>query len=229
MTRSAGSGKPGGAKRPGARGGSQRVRGQRWMDEHVGDPYVQQARKAGYRSRAAFKLIELDERDRLLRPGARVIDLGGAPGSWSQVAAARVGANGLVVAVDLLPIDSIPGVIVLQGDATTDPVLDAIDAVLGGRPVDLVLSDMAPNISGVAAADAFRMEALVDLAIEQALRWLKPEGALAIKLFQGAGFETCVANLRAAFSSVALRKPAASRDRSTETFAVARGVRPVRP
>jgi 23S rRNA (uridine2552-2'-O)-methyltransferase len=198
------------------------------MDEHVGDPFVQQARKAGYRSRAAFKLIELDQRDRLLRPGARVIDLGGAPGSWSQVASARVGSAGLVIAVDLLPIDSIPGVVVIEGDATTDPVLERIDAALGGRPVDVVLSDMAPNISGVSAADAFRMEALVDLAIEQALRWLKPEGVLAIKLFQGPGFETCVANLRSAFTSVALRKPAASRDRSSETFAVARGVRTAR-
>jgi 23S rRNA (uridine2552-2'-O)-methyltransferase len=193
------------------------------MDEHLADPFVQQARREGYRSRAAYKLIELDERDRLLRPGACVIDLGGAPGSWSQVAARRVGSNGCVIAVDLLPIDSMPGVTVIEGDATTDPVLAQIDQALAGRAVDVVLSDMAPNISGVSVADAYRMEALVDLAIEQALRWLKPEGALAVKLFQGPGFETCVANLRKAFRTVVLRKPAASRDRSSETFAVARG------
>ena len=154
-----------------------------------------------------------------------VVDLGAAPGSWSQVAATRVGATGRVVAVDLLPVDPIVNVTILRGDITTDPVIAQMDAALGGLAVDLVLSDMAPNISGIAAADSARQAGLVELAIEQSLRWLKPEGVLVVKMFQGVGFEDCVRQLRAAFKSVALRKPDASRGRSSETFAVARGVR----
>ena len=150
------------------KGGSQRVRGQRWMDEHVADPFVLQAKKDGYRSRAAYKILELDQRDRLFRAGAVVVDLGAAPGSWSQVAATRVGATGRVVAVDLLPVDPIVNVTILRGDITTDPVIAQMDAALGGLAVDLVLSDMAPNISGIAPGRSGGTRNRAILALAQA-------------------------------------------------------------
>jgi len=191
------------------------------MDEHVADPYVQLAQRSGYRSRAAFKLLELDRRHRLLKPGQRVVDLGAAPGSWSQVAAARVGARGSVVAIDLLPIEPIAGVVTVQGDLRTAAGLAAAQPHLVEGGIDLVLSDMAPNVSGVAAADAARAADLVSTAADFALRYLKPTGVLVVKMFHGAGFEESLRLLRSRFGTVAVRKPDASRDRSPEAYAVA--------
>ena len=199
-----------------------KVRGGRWMDEHVRDPYVQRAKAQGYRSRAAFKLLELDDRDKLLRPGQTVLDIGAAPGSWSQVARQRIGANGRIVAVDLLDIVPIAGVTFIQGDFSDVKILEAVRAALGSRSVDLVLSDMAPNISGIASADQARAEGLAELARDCALEMLKPGGAFAVKVFQSGGLHEFVRGLRAEFETVTLRKPDASRDRSSELFVVAR-------
>jgi 23S rRNA (uridine2552-2'-O)-methyltransferase len=216
--------------RPGTRAGktrgSQRVRGgARWIDEHLRDPYVQRARAAGYRSRAAYKLLEIDARDRLLAPGRTVVDLGAAPGSWSQVAAQRIGRAGRVIAIDLLPIAPIPGVTILQGDFSADEALDRLRDALGGARVDLVLSDLAPNLSGIASADQARSIALAELAAEFAGAHLQPSGALLVKAFQGSGFPEYVRDLRARFESVVTRKPDASRDRSSEIFIVAKSPR----
>lgn len=193
-----------------------------WMTEHVTDPYVQQARKLGYRSRAAFKLLEIDARDHLLRPGAVVVDLGAAPGGWSQVAAARVGRAGRVIAVDLLEMSPLPGVEFIQGDFTEAGVLEQLQGRLQGRPVDLVISDMAPNISGIGLSDQARSMDLAELAMDFALRWLKPGGVFLVKLFQGSGFEEFVRGARRRFRQVALRKPGASRSRSREVYLLAR-------
>ena len=195
-----------------------------WMARHVRDPYVKQAARQGYRSRAAFKLLELDARDRLLRPGMRVLDLGAAPGGWSQVAAQRVGATGLVVAADLTPIQPIPGVRFLAGDLR-DPATGArLAQALDGNRADLVLSDMAPNLSGVAAADEARAEELVDSAMALSAALLKPDGALLVKMFHGSGFEAVIQRMRAVFKSVEIRKPPASRSRSSEVYALCRGL-----
>ena len=196
-----------------------------WLREHENDPFVLRARREGYRARAAYKLLEIDDRDRLLRPGALVVDLGAAPGSWSQVAAARVGARGRVVAVDLLPVDPVPGVEVVQGDFTDAAVADRVAAALGGRPADLVLSDMAPNISGIASADQARAMHLAELALEFAIEHLGPGGAFLVKVFQGAGFPEFRAGMLRRFASLATRKPAASRGRSTEVYLLGRGPR----
>ncbi len=193
-----------------------------WMTEHVTDPYVQQARKLGYRSRAAFKLLEIDARDHLLKPGAVVVDLGAAPGGWSQVAAARVGRAGRVIAVDLLEMSPLPGVEFIQGDFTEAGVLEQLQGRLQGRPVDLVISDMAPNISGIGLSDQARSLYLAELAMDFALRWLKPGGVFLVKLFQGSGFEEFVREARRRFRQVALRKPGASRSRSREVYLLAR-------
>lgn len=218
-----------GAKPPagaGPRGGSARVRGgMRWMDEHVADPFVQRARREGYRSRAAYKLLELDERHRLLRPGQTVVDLGAAPGSWAQVVRRRLGGSGTVIALDLLPMDPIDGVLFIQGDMRSESMPAQLAAAMGNRPADLVLSDMAPNLSGVAAADAARGEELIELAADFAVHILKPQGIFVVKLFNGAGFEPSRALLKTLFASVLIRKPAASRDRSAEVYAVAAGPR----
>ncbi len=199
----------------------------RWLEEHFSDPYVQRAKDSGLRSRAAFKLEELDAADRLLFPGAVVVDLGAAPGGWSQVAARRLGGNGRVFALDLLSMDAIPGVEFLQGDFREQAVLDALLGALGGRRVDLVLSDMAPNISGVDVVDQARAADLEGLALDFSRQVLKPEGALVMKVFQGAGFQELLADARKTFGSVRMRKPKASRARSSETYLVARGLRPV--
>jgi 23S rRNA (uridine2552-2'-O)-methyltransferase len=199
----------------------------RWLEEHFSDPYVQRAKDAGLRSRAAFKLEELDAADRLLFPGAVVVDLGAAPGGWSQVAARRLGGNGRVFALDLLPMDAITGVEFMQGDFREQAVLDALLGALGGRRVDLVLSDMAPNISGVDVVDQARAADLESLALDFARQVLAPEGALVMKVFQGAGFQELLAEARRTFGSVRMRKPKASRARSSETYLVARGLRPV--
>jgi len=186
---------------------------------------VRQAQALGLRSRAAFKLLEIDKRDRLLRPGMTVVDLGAAPGGWSQVVADRIGARGRVVALDLLPIDPLPGVTALQGDFTEQVVLDRLLEQLEGRPVDLVLSDMAPNMSGMKAVDQPRAALLAELALDCARQVLRPGGDLLLKMFQGEGFDPLLAELRAAFTRVVVRKPKASRARSREVYLLARNYR----
>ena len=198
-----------------------------WMQEHVNDHYVQRAKAEGWRSRAAFKLIELDEKGRLLKPGMTVVDLGSAPGSWSQVVSKRLGGRGRILALDILPMDPVPGVEFIQGDFREAEVFAALENMLQGHRADLVLSDMAPNISGVDAADQAGSIGLAELALEFAKARLKPTGALVIKLFQGEGFEDFVRSLRQSFTKVELRKPKASRPRSREMYSVARGLRVV--
>ena len=197
----------------------------RWLREHFDDPYVRQAQALGLRSRAAFKLLEIDDRDHLLRPGLTVVDLGAAPGGWSQVAADRVGPQGRVFALDLLAIEPLPGVTLLQGDFTDQAVLDQLLERLAGRPVDLVLSDMAPNMSGMKAVDQPRAALLAELALDCARQVLRPGGDLLLKMFQGAGFDPLLAELRAAFAKVVVRKPQASRPRSREVYLLARNYR----
>jgi 23S rRNA (uridine2552-2'-O)-methyltransferase len=199
----------------------------RWLEEHFSDPYVRRAKDAGLRSRAAFKLEELDAADNLVFPGAVIVDLGAAPGGWSQYAARRLAGKGRVFALDLLPMDPIPGVEFLQGDFREPAVLDRLLGELGGRGADLVLSDMAPNISGVDVVDQARAVELEDLALDFARQVLGPEGALVMKVFQGAGFQELLAEARRSFQAVRMRKPRASRARSSETYLVARGRRRV--
>lgn len=194
-----------------------------WMREHVNDPFVQLAQKEGYRSRAAYKLLEIDEKDRLLKPGMVVVDLGATPGGWSQVAAQKVGRGGKVVALDLLPLDPLAGVDFIQGDFRDDAVLKQLEELLQGRPVGLVISDMAPNISGVASMDQARAMHLAELAMEFALEHLTSEGSFLVKVFQGAGFEEYLKQMRGSFSKVVSRKPKASRDRSSEVYLLATG------
>jgi 23S rRNA (uridine2552-2'-O)-methyltransferase len=193
-----------------------------WLREHENDTYVQRSRKEGFRSRAVYKLTEIDGKDRLLRPGATVVDLGAAPGSWAQYTARRIAPGGRLVAVDLLEIDPLPGVEIIRGDFTDDAVLAQIDARLGGRPVDLVLSDMAPNISGIASMDQARAVNLAELALDFACSRLAPGGAFLVKTFQGAGYPEFRGRMLQAFRTVASRKPAASRDRSSELFLLGR-------
>ena len=194
------------------------------MIRHVRDPYVKQAARAGYRSRAAFKLLELDARDRLLRPGMRVLDLGAAPGGWSQVAASRVGPAGRVVACDLAPMQPIAGVRFIQGDLRDRVLRAQLEEALGAK-ADLVLSDMAPNLSGVASADEARAQELVEAALVSSVELLKPEGALLVKMFHGSGLEDVIQRMRAIFADVDIRKPPASRSRSSEVYALCRGLR----
>jgi 23S rRNA (uridine2552-2'-O)-methyltransferase len=199
----------------------------RWLHEHRSDTYVKQARHEGYRSRAVYKLEELDQRDHLLRPGISMVDLGAAPGGWSQYAQRRLGDKARIVALDVLPMDPLPGVTFIQGDFREAPVLDALEAAVGEAKVDLVLSDMAPNISGVDAADQAGTVHLAELALEFARARLKPGGVFVAKLFQGEGFDEFLKELRQNFSKVSLRKPKASRPRSREIYLVARGLRVV--
>lgn len=200
--------------------------GRAWMHEHVTDPYVKKAQTDGYRSRAAYKLLEIDARDRLLKPGMTVVDLGAAPGSWCQVVAQRMKGQGRVLAIDLLPVAPLPGVESLEGDFTEAAALAWLEARLDGGRVDLVLSDMAPNISGVGLRDQARHYELCELALDFAVRWLKPEGSFLVKVFQGVGFEAFRRGMQAAFEQVAIRKPDASRDRSTEVYLLGRRPRP---
>lgn len=197
----------------------------RWLQEHVSDPYVKRAQRDGYRARSAYKLLELDERDRLLRPGMTVVDLGSAPGGWSQVAATAVGEKGRVVATDILPMDAIRGVEFIQGDFREEAVLQQVLAALGGARADLLLSDMSPNLSGVAPADQAASLYLLELALDLAGRVLKPGGQFVGKLFQGAGSDEYLKQLRQAFEKVSIRKPDSSRSRSREVYFVARGFR----
>ncbi|MGB5833385.1 MAG: 23S rRNA (uridine(2552)-2'-O)-methyltransferase RlmE [Thiohalocapsa sp.] len=198
---------------------------QRWLDRHVNDAFVQSARIDGYRSRAAYKLVELQERDRLLKSGMRVVDLGAAPGGWSQVAVPLVGRKGRVVALDLLSFDPIDGVDVIQGDFRDDEVLLRLGEALRDEPLDLVLSDMAPNISGMKAVDQPRSIYLAELALDFARSSLRPCGSLVIKAFHGEGFDALVRTMRHHFDSVVSRKPKASRPQSRETYLVAKGLR----
>jgi 23S rRNA (uridine2552-2'-O)-methyltransferase len=197
-----------------------------WMNDHVHDPYVQWAVAAGWRSRAVFKLIEIDEKERLLKPGMTVVDLGSTPGSWSQYAVKRVLPGGRLVGLDLLPMMGIPGVEFIQGDFREDVVLEQLLATLNGRPVDLVLSDMAPNITGIAVSDQARVMHLAELTLDFCQRQLKPGGCLLVKVFQGSGYAELRKSVEAGFESVVVRKPAASRDRSAEVYLLARGRRP---
>ena len=197
-----------------------------WMHQHVNDPYVHKAKAEGWRSRAVFKLQEIDEKDRLFRAGMTVVDLGATPGGWSQYAVRKVGPKGRVIALDLLDMDPIPGVTFLLGDFTEDEPLARLEAEIGeGRAVDLVISDMAPNLTGIAAADQARGIALVELALDFARERLKPDGAFVVKVFHGAGFEEFRKAVQAAFQVSAVRKPDASRDRSSEVYLVGRRLR----
>jgi 23S rRNA (uridine2552-2'-O)-methyltransferase len=195
----------------------------RWLQEHVNDPYVKQAQKDGYRSRSSYKLIELNQKDRLIRPGMLVMDLGSAPGGWSQVAAALVGDKGRVLATDILPMDPLGNVDFIQGDFREESVLKQILEQLHGQKPDLVLSDMLPNISGISSADQAGAIYLLELALDMVRRVLKPGGSFVAKLFQGVGSDAYLKELRTAFEKVSIRKPAASRSRSREVYVVAKG------
>lgn len=197
----------------------------RWLKEHFSDPYVKRAQAEGWRSRAVFKLEELIERDRLLKPGMVIVDLGAAPGGWSQVARERLGDKGRVIALDILPMQGIGGVEFILGDFREDSVLQQLKQVLDGAVVDLVLSDMAPNLSGMTAVDQPRSMHLVELAEEFAAAHLRPGGAFLSKVFQGEGFDDLVRRLRAGYERVSIRKPKASRARSPEVYALAVGKR----
>ncbi len=194
-----------------------------WMQEHVNDPWVQKAKAAGYRARAAFKLIEIDRKDKLIKPGMVVVDLGSAPGSWSQIAAPLVKPGGRAFALDILPMEPVPDVIFLQGDFREESVLSEFEKLLEGRAVDLVLSDMAPNMSGNAASDDGRMMYLAELALEFSREHLRPGGNMLIKVFQGAGFMEFRAEMQKTFRSIVSRKPEASRDRSAEVYLLGLG------
>ncbi len=197
----------------------------RWLREHFDDPFVKRAQQEGYRSRAAYKLLEIQAKDRLLRPGMIVLDLGAAPGGWSQVAASCVGAGGRVIASDILPMDVIGGVQFVQGDFREEAVFSEILSLLDGMSADLVISDMAPNMSGNRAVDQPRAMYLVELALDMAVRTLRPGGDLLVKVFQGEGFDQLRRQMQSAFEILLTRKPEASRSRSQETYLLARRFR----
>jgi len=196
-----------------------------WVHDHINDPYVQRAQAEGYRARAAYKLLEIDERDKLLRPGMLVVDLGSAPGSWSQVAIRRLAGRGRVVALDILPMEPVAGVEFLQGDFSDDAVLAAFEKLVGDAPVGLVMSDMAPNLSGVALTDQARGIHLAELAMAFARDKLAPDGRFVVKLFQGSGFMEFRKAMEQAFAKVEVRKPKSSRDRSAEVYLLGIGPR----
>lgn len=199
----------------------------RWLKEHFDDPYVKMAQQAGYRSRAAFKLLELQEKDRLIQPGMVVVDLGAAPGGWMQVAKNLVGRQGLVVGLDLLAITPIPETEFIQGDFTSQAVYDDLSSRLAGRPVNIVLSDLAPNMSGLKAVDQPKSIYLVELALDFAKQHLKSGGTFVAKVFQGEGFDAVMQDCREHFASVKTRKPKASRGRSPEVYLLATGFIPL--
>ena len=197
----------------------------RWLKEHFTDNYVKLARQKGYRSRAAYKLLEIQEKDKIIQPGMIVVDLGAAPGGWSEIIAQLVGKDGKVFAVDILPMKPIPGVEFIQGDFTDEKVLKTLLKHIDKKPVDLVISDMVPNISGMKAIDQPRIIYLVELTLDFAKQVLKPGGGLLVKIFQGEGFDAILKELRRNFSKVKIRKPKASRARSKEIFLLAVGAR----
>ncbi|MCS5587381.1 MAG: 23S rRNA (uridine(2552)-2'-O)-methyltransferase RlmE [Porticoccaceae bacterium] len=196
-----------------------------WIKRHVKDPYVMQSQRDGYRSRASYKLLEIIEKERLIRPGMTVVDLGSAPGGWSQVASKLVGHNGAVVAVDILPMDAVAGVSFIQGDFTEESVLQQLLNEIGNKPVDLVISDMAPNLTGMKAVDQPAVVYLAELAVDLAQQVLKKNGIFIAKLFQGEGFDEFVRNTRTVFNTISLKKPDASRAKSREVYLLARGLR----
>lgn len=196
-----------------------------WLKRHLSDPYVRKAGAQGYRARSAYKLLEIVERDGLARPGDCVVDLGAAPGSWSQVLAERIGRSGRIVAVDLLEVAAVPGVRVIHGDFREEAVLRRLEDALEGRKIDLVVSDMAPNISGVRSADQARSIHLCELALEFAKSHLNPRGAFLVKTFQGAGYPEFLAAMKRVFVSVSSRKPGASRGESKEMYLLGKGLR----
>lgn len=193
-----------------------------WMQEHVNDHYVQKANAEGWRSRAVFKLSEIDAKDKLFKPGMTVVDLGAAPGSWCQYAAKHIQPGGRLIALDLLEMDPVPGVVFIQGDFREEAVLNELETKLEGRQVDLVLSDMAPNMSGIASADQARAVYLAELALEFSRQHLRPGGDMLVKVFQGSGFNELRDAVKQSFEVIHMRKPAASRDRSPEVFLLAR-------
>lgn len=199
------------------------TRGQSWIKRHVGDPFVQQAQAEGYRARSSFKLKELHQKDKLFRPGMTVIDLGAAPGGWSQVVSECIGKTGRIIALDRLAIEPLPGVTMLQGDFTLDETLARLTATLGEDRADWVLSDLAPNMSGITSADQPKMMALAELAWDFARQYLKPQGGLLVKCFQGEGFDPLIRTLRQSFRRVVIRKPQASRLASRELYVLASG------
>jgi 23S rRNA (uridine2552-2'-O)-methyltransferase len=194
-----------------------------WMSRHLSDPYVKQAQKDGYRSRSAYKLIELNEKDKLIRPGMRILDLGSAPGGWSQVAGKLVGAKGRVLATDILPMDGLANVDFIQGDFTDESIVEQLLGWLGGGRFDLIISDIAPNITGIASADQASSIHFLELALDTVCRTLKPGATFVAKMFQGAGSDQYLKELRTHFDKVSIRKPAASRKESREVYLVARG------
>lgn len=213
-----------------SRAGKQRSK-RAWIQRHLSDPFVQAANREGYRSRAAYKLIEIDDRDRLIRPGLAIVELGAAPGSWTQVIVQRLPdrnrpGRGRVVAFDLLPIEPIEGVLTLQGDFRDEAAELALAEALQGQAADLILSDMSPNLSGIPAADAARSQDLCELALQFAQKHLKPGGDLLVKSFHGSGYGQYVHQLKKRFKTVAVRKPAASRPESAEVYLLARGLKP---
>ena len=205
---------------------------QNWLHDHINDPYVKLAQKEGFRARAAYKLKEIDEAEKLIKPGQIIVDLGCTPGSWAQYARRKMagkeggGIHGRIIGLDLLPMEPIADVDFIQGDFREQAVADQLAQLLGGQKLDLVLSDMAPNLSGIAAADAARIEDIVDLAIEFACQHLKPSGCLLVKCFNGSGYNQILEQFRQVFRVVSSKKPKASRDRSSEIFLQGRGLKP---
>lgn len=198
----------------------------RWLDEHFSDHYVKQAKQLGYRSRAIFKIQELQEKYHLFKPGMTVVDLGAAPGGWSQAVVKWIGKNGRIIAVDLLPMEAIPNVDFIQGDFTEDAILEQVLALIGDKKIDWVISDMAPNISGIESVDQPRSMYLTEIALDFANKVLSPTGGFLVKGFQGEGFEEFLVTLKNDFKSVSIKKPKASRDRSREVYILARCIMP---
>mgnify|MGYP000300035309 FL=1 len=189
-----------------------------WMQEHLNDEFVKRAQKEGYRARAAYKLLEIDDKDKLIKPGMTVVDLGSTPGSWSQVAVQRIKGQGRVIALDLLDMHPIPGVYFICGDFREEEVLKQLESSLNGKPVDLVIADMAPNMSGLKDVDQAGAAYLTELALDFCQHWLKPGGNFLVKVFIGSGFDEIVKQMRGQFEKVVTRKPKASRDRSSEVY-----------
>ena len=202
-----------------------------WLHGHINDPYVKLAQKEGFRARAAFKLQEIDEEEKLIRPGQVIVDLGCTPGSWAQYARRKLagkeggGIHGTIIGLDMLPMEPVADVHFILGDFREQSVLDALEVAVGGQKLDLVLSDMAPNLTGIAATDAARVEDIIDLALDFACAHLKPSGCLLVKCFNGSGYSQIVGKFRQAFKTVSSKKPKASRDKSSEIFLLGRGLR----
>ena len=194
-----------------------------WMQEHLNDEFVKRAQKEGYRARAAYKLIEIDDKDKLIKPGMTIVDLGSTPGSWCQVAVERLKGQGRIIALDILDMQPIAGVEFIQGDFRETSVLKELEEKLGNQPVDLVIADMAPNISGVKDVDQAGAAYLTELALEFSDQWLKPHGNFLVKVFIGSGFDEIVKTMRSRFDKVVTRKPKASRDRSSEVYLLGLG------